>query len=259
MTNQKKRDYTIQTVSNALDVLEQFNGDITGLGITDLSRSLHLPKNNVFRLLATLQSRNYIQQNMSTEKYGLGHRAFELSQNCARQLDRFKKTRVVMGKMVIECNETVCFSVLRDSNVINLDAVECDHRVRVYPRIGESLPAHCTSAGKVMIANYTADKLGRFVSNHELQQFTQNTIINLDLFIQDLCLVAQRGYATEIEELDLGVASISAPIYDHTLKKIGAVTCVGPTQRFTDSRMFNELIPIVIKGAADISTQLGYC
>lgn len=253
-----KRNYTIRSVSNALDVLEQFKGDISELGLADLSRRLHIPKNTVFRLLVTLQSRNYIQQNMTSDKFGLGYRTVELSHNCARQLDGLKKTHMIMGNMVKECNETVCFSVMRDGNIINLNAVECDQPVRVNPRIGEPLPVHCTAAGKVMIANYTADKLGMYFSSHDLQQYTPNTIINPDLFMQDLGLVALKGYATEMEELDLGVSSISASIYDYTMNKIGAVTCVGPTQRFTDSRIRNELVPIVINGAADISTQLGY-
>src|SRR2546425_11462931 len=67
----EKANYVIQSVSHALDVLEQFAGDAEELGVTELSKRLRLHKNNVFRLLATLESRGYIEQNRATENYRL--------------------------------------------------------------------------------------------------------------------------------------------------------------------------------------------
>ena len=56
-----KSDYVIQTVTNALRVLEAFR-DKEELGVTELSRCLGLHKNNVFRLLATLEDKGYVEQ-----------------------------------------------------------------------------------------------------------------------------------------------------------------------------------------------------
>ena len=72
MVRREKSNYTIQSVSHALDVLEQFNGSIEEIGVTELSKRLKLHKNNVFRLLATLEARGYIEQNKVTENYRLG-------------------------------------------------------------------------------------------------------------------------------------------------------------------------------------------
>ena len=56
-----KADYLIQSVSRALDILETFSIGQEALGVTDLSRKLKLHKNNVFRLLATLETRGYVE------------------------------------------------------------------------------------------------------------------------------------------------------------------------------------------------------
>ncbi|MGB5993775.1 MAG: helix-turn-helix domain-containing protein, partial [Candidatus Deferrimicrobiaceae bacterium] len=72
MVRRDKSNYIIQSVSHALDVLEEFQGDVDELGVTELSKKLKLHKNNVFRILATLQSRNYIEQNKANENYRLG-------------------------------------------------------------------------------------------------------------------------------------------------------------------------------------------
>ena len=66
----EKSNYIIQSVSHALDVLEQFFGDADELGVTELSKRLKLHKNNVFRLLATLESRGYIEQNQRPRTTG---------------------------------------------------------------------------------------------------------------------------------------------------------------------------------------------
>ena len=68
-----KSDYSIQTVSNALRLLEAFYEDVE-LGVSELSRRLALHKNNVFRLLATLEERGYIEQSEDSERYRLGLR-----------------------------------------------------------------------------------------------------------------------------------------------------------------------------------------
>src|SRR6266568_4780008 len=80
MIKHGKASYTIRSVSHAIDLLEQFLGDADEIGLTDLSRRLRLPKNNIFRLLATLQTRNYVDQNTTTEKYRLGFKTVELGQ-----------------------------------------------------------------------------------------------------------------------------------------------------------------------------------
>ena len=64
MAKREKESYVIQSVNNALNLLEQFKGDKDELGATDLSNRLVLHKNNIFRLLATLEARGYIEQNI---------------------------------------------------------------------------------------------------------------------------------------------------------------------------------------------------
>ena len=65
-----KSDYEIQTVTNALLLLEAFR-DEEEIGVAELARRLNLHKNNVFRLLATLEGQGYIEQSPATERYRL--------------------------------------------------------------------------------------------------------------------------------------------------------------------------------------------
>src|SRR6266487_521553 len=100
MFHHDKTNYVIQSVAHSLDVLEQFFGDLDELGVTELSKRLKLHKNNVFRLLATLEARGYIEQNKSTENYRLGIRCLQLGQTFIHQLGLLLQARSTLEDLV---------------------------------------------------------------------------------------------------------------------------------------------------------------
>ena len=258
MAKKEKSEYIIQAVDHALDLLEQFHDEVDELGVTELSKRLKLHKNNVFRLLATLESRGYIEQNKVTENYRLGLKTLALGQTFIRQMGLLRQSRPVLENLVRECNETAYVAVLKDMSIVYMDVVETDHTVRVVPRVGSRLPAYCTAAGKVQIAYMTDDELNAFYPNRELQQYTASTITDREDLKKVLRTVADQGYAIDNEELDLGVRCVGAPIRDYTRRIIGAVSVSGPSMRFTDERLETELIPLVKRAADEISAKLGF-
>lgn len=258
MAKKEKSEYLIQAVSHALDLLEQFHGEVDELGVTELSKRLKLHKNNVFRLLATLESRNYIEQNKVTENYRLGLKTLELGQTFIKQMGLLRQSKPLLEALVANCNETTYVSILKDFNIVYLDVVETDMTVRVVPRVGSRLPAHCTAAGKVQIAYMSDEELETYLPNKELQKFTPNTITDRDTLKKHLKVVAEQGFALDDEELDIGVKCVSAPIRDYTRRIIGAVSISGPSMRFSAERVKNELIPLVLKSGDEISAKLGF-
>jgi IclR family transcriptional regulator, KDG regulon repressor len=258
MAKKEKSEYIIQAVSHALDLLEQFHDDVDELGVTELSKRLKLHKNNVFRLLATLESRNYIEQNRVTENYRLGLKTLELGQTFIKQMGLLRQSRPVLESLVRECNETTYVAILKEFHIIYLDVVETDLTVRVVPRVGARLPAYCTAAGKVQIAYMTDEELSNYLPSKEMKRYTPNTIIDREELKRHLAQVVEQGYAIDNEELDVGVKCVGAPIRDYTRRIIGAVSISGPSMRFTDERLVKELIPLVIRASEEISSKLGY-
>jgi len=254
----EKSEYIIQAVDHALDLLEQFHDEVDELGVTELSKRLKLHKNNVFRLLATLESRGYIEQNKVTENYRLGLKTLQLGQTFIRQMGLLRQARPVLEGLVEQCNETSYVAILKDLHIVYLDVVETSMTVRVVPRVGARLPAYCTAAGKVQLAFMTDEELDNYFPSRELKGYTPNTITDRDALKKHLQLVAERGYAIDNEELDLGVRCVSAPIRDYTRRIVGAVSVSGPSMRFSDERLEKELIPLVVKAGEEISTKLGF-
>jgi DNA-binding IclR family transcriptional regulator len=100
--------------------------------------------------------------------------------------------------------------------------------------------------------------LEHYLPTKELKRFTDNTITDRDVLKKQLKLIAEQGYALDNEELDIGVRCVSAPIRDYTRRIIGAVSISGPSMRFPDQRVDNELIPLVKKASEEISAKLGF-
>jgi len=258
MVKKDKSEYIIQAVSHALDLLEQFHDDIDELGVTELSKRLKLHKNNVFRLLATLESRGYIEQNKATENYRLGLKALELGQTFIKQMGLLRQAKPILDQMVEACNETSYVAIYKENHIVYLDVVETNLTVRVVSRVGSRLPAYCTASGKVHMAFMTEEELEELLSEMKFIQHTPTTITNQKDLKAALVEVREQGYALDDEELDLGVRCIAAPIRDYTRRIVGAISVSGPSMRIDDERLEKELIPMVLQASTDLSARLGY-
>jgi DNA-binding IclR family transcriptional regulator len=253
-----KSDYIIQSVSHALDLLEEFRGDTDELGVTELSKKLKLHKNNVFRLLATLESRGYIEQNKATENYRLGLKSLELGQTFINQMGLLRQARPVMEGLVDHINETTYVGIVRENYAVYLDVVEAKQTVRVVSRVGARLPVYCTALGKVQLAYESEEEVEGLLGTRELKRFTENTIVDVSKLVSHLKGVAEHGFAIDNREFEPDVKCIAAPIRDYTRRVVGALTVSGPASRLTDERIEKELIPLVKRAGGEISTRLGY-
>ena len=135
-----KGDYAIQTVVNAMRLLEEFR-DEEMLGVTELSRRLALHKNNVFRLLATLEQQGYIEQSTDNERYRLGVKALELGQSFARSRTLLRRLRAVLADLVERTGESAHVGVIRDFEVVHVAGDQTERPVMSGLRLGQRLPA----------------------------------------------------------------------------------------------------------------------
>jgi DNA-binding IclR family transcriptional regulator len=257
MVRRDKSNYIIQSVAHALDVLEEFRGDTDELGVTELSKKLKLHKNNVFRILATLQSRNYIEQNRSNDNYRLGIKCLELGQTFIRQRGLVKQAKPILQELATATGETSYISIIRGNEVVYLDSVETSSTVRVISRVGLHMPVHATAAGKALVAFDSDEELQKRFSG-ELPRFTKDTKIRPDDLMKDLLTVRERGYATDSEEFEEGLRCIGAPVRDYTRKVVGAISVSGPAHRLSDEKIAQKIGPEVDRAARAISARLGF-
>src|SRR5689334_22034696 len=67
----------VRVLHKMLDVLESIKASQDGIGLGDLSRSVQLPKATVYRIVATLESRGYLDRRAGGA-YRLSKKLFDL-------------------------------------------------------------------------------------------------------------------------------------------------------------------------------------
>jgi IclR family transcriptional regulator, KDG regulon repressor len=257
MVRREKSNYVIQSVSHALDVLEQFNGSVEEIGVTELSKRLKLHKNNVFRLLATLEARGYIQQNKLTENYRLGLKCLQLGQTFIQQMGLLLQSRAVLEDLAKTTKESAFVAVRKGGEVVPLDFVEPSRAVRVISLLGTALPAHCTAAGKIYLVFDSDGELGGSLGNG-LRHYTGKTIVDGAALAAQTKEIGELGYATEQEEFSEEVSSVAVPIRDYTRMLVGAMAVVGPSHRLTPDVIKSDVAPKLLNAGNELSKRLGF-
>ena len=257
MVRREKSNYVIQSVSHALDVLEQFHGTVDEVGVTELSKRLKLHKNNVFRLLATLEARGYIEQNKITENYRLGLRCLQLGQTFIHQMGLLLQSRSVLEDLSQTTKESAYVAIRKGSAVIPLDFVEPARTVRVVSFLGTVLPSHCTAAGKVHLAFETEGTPGQNLPER-LERYTDRTIVDRDVLRDQMKIIGESGYAVEHGEFAEDVNAVAVPIRDYTRSLVGTLVVVGPAHRLIDDTVNDDIAPVLLKAGAELSKRLGF-
>ncbi len=257
-TKREKANYTIQSVSHALDILESFTRTEDELGVTELSKRLGLHKNNVFRLLATLEHRGYIEQNRATENYRLGPKTLQIGSIFIEQRECRRQARPILENLMTTSGETAVVAVLRGNKVIYMDSAETDKTVRAVSHVGALLPAHCTAVGKVQLASLAPVEIERLYPEQNLTALTERSIKTRDALMAELKKIANKGYAIENEEVEIEVRSIAVAVRDFSKNVIAAIGIVAPVSRLTDDRLEKGIITVLQESGVALSTKLGF-
>ncbi len=256
-TGNKKEDI-VKAVDRSLVLLSCYlDSDSERLGVTELSNRVGLHKNNVFRVLATLEFKGYVEQTRRTEAYTLGPKILELGLIFKYQVGLIKPARPVMERIAREYNETVYLGVLRDVYAIYIEEVRSTRSVQVVSRIGSRIPAYATAIGKVQMAFLPREEIDRLLGENEITPFTGNTICEPTALKEHLSQIAEQQYALDIEEFQDDVRCVAAPIRDYTKMVVAGLSISAPKDRMSEERM-EELSQAVREGALEISHNLGY-
>lgn len=261
MASKPKSDYSIQTVSNALRMLESFYRT-DELGVSELARRLRLHKNNVFRLLATLEEHGYIEQSPETERYRLGTRCLELGQGFSRGHALLRRARPVLEELALKAGETAHLAVLRDDEVVHLDGVQPDRMLLTGLRIGHRLPVNCTALGKVLVGCSGEEARARFAASlppgFGFTARTERTIVESEKLFEAFGRASEEGVALDVEECELGMCCAAAPIFDASGQVAAALSISGPASRLSPDILHAEAGRWVASAAEQLSLGLGH-
>ncbi len=257
MARKEKNEYIIQSVSFACSLLEQFHGEVRELNLTELSRLLRISKNNVFRLLATLEARNFIERNPSSGAYRLGLTTLRMGEAYVRSKRLVQEAHPFLEDVSRQSLETVFLGVWGTEGLVCEDIVKSILPVRVECHEGTSFPLHCTAAGKLMLAFGSEKELRAFFERENSGRCSEEVAISTRTLAKELRDVREGGYAICVDEFEAGASAVAAPVRNHASRVIGVIGLVGPSFRLARERLDGEFAPLVMRAAREISLRMG--
>ena len=243
-----------QSVRRALALLKVFSHERPEWGLSELARAARLNKTTAYRLLTALEAEGMVARTAPSEAWRLGNEAIALGALALRSNDLLTAARPELEALSRETGETASLEVLVGDEVVILDGVEGPSLVGASSEVGTRWPAHATSTGKVLLAAGLRPAGPR--RPRKLRRLTSRTITDPARLERELDRVRKRGWATAVEELEIGYVAIGAPILDHAGRSLAAISVGGPAGRLTGRRI-PRLARRVVDRARRISVRLG--
>lgn len=252
---EQKSAGAVQSVDRALTILGLL-AERGELGVSEIAHGLGVHKSTAFRLVATLERHDIVSQTEDRGKYRLGVGVLRLAGATRVRLDLVRESRPVTTALAAEVGETVNIVVLSGHEALYLDQVAGPSAIQMHMWVGQRIPLHATSNGKVLLA-YSADGSAERLLTEPLPRFAEHTVRTLAELSGQLDAVRANGYATAIDELEQGLTAVAAPIFGVDGHIIASVSASGPTFRIPKERL-PDVAQAVRRAGVSISRRLGY-
>src|SRR5580765_1901749 len=256
MSVHPKHTYDITALQRGLRLLHLFSESPHGLTAKEVAASTRLPVSTVHRFLANLVTAGFLNRD-GEGTHSLGIACFSIGQAAVRQLDIRRLSLPYLRELNQQTRETIHLTVRHWLSAVYVEKLDSPEPLRIHSRIGAAVPLHCTAVGKVMLAYMPADEQNHVLSQLELKRLTPNTAGSLQELRAELFRVRKNGYASDLEEHELHIRCVAAPIWDHTGSVQSSLSITAPAFRMPVTRL-RQLAPMIQGVGLKISAELGY-
>ncbi len=251
----------VQSVDRALTILELLAED-GELGVTEMAKTLGVHKSTVSRLVATLEEHGLVEQISDRGQYQLALGVVRLAGAARGRLDIVTESRQVSRELAARTGETVNLVILAGLETLYLDQASSLSALQIHNWLGKRNPVYATANGRVLLAWLPPTEIEQIIdrlveSNGAFERHTEKTITDPEALLGILASVREQGYAVAVDELELGLTAIAAPIRGNSGTVIASMSVSGPSFRLTPDRIA-AAIPPLLAAAAEVSTRMGY-
>jgi DNA-binding IclR family transcriptional regulator len=218
----------------------------------ELARLSDLPKSTASRLVAALERNALVQRDSARGAIRPGPALLRFAQRGVDDTDLVELANPVLLELAAQSGETINLAVPSSTGVNHLAQVDSRHMIGAANWVGRAVPFHAAANGKVFLANGAAE-----LPPGELVRFTPQTMVDREHLVAALDTIRAVGYATAIDEIEVGLSAVAAPVRGVNGACVAALSISGPSFRLGSSQL-DHMGALLIEQAAVLSTRLGY-
>jgi DNA-binding IclR family transcriptional regulator len=221
------------------------------VALTELASASGIPKSTASRLVSALERQGLVEQDGERGRLRPGPAILRVAERSLLERSVVELARSSLDALGETTGETINLAVPAREGVEHVAQVESRHFLGAGQWLGRSVDYHCTAVGKVFMAYGRGTMAAR-----PLTALTEHTISDPERLRSELEEVRGEDFAAAIDELEIGLAAIAAPVRGAGGEVVAALSISGPTIRMTPERVA-ELKPVLIEEARQLSRRLG--
>lgn len=243
-----------QTVQRAIQVLGQLAERPSS--IEQIASFMGTHRSTALRTLQVLEAEEMVVRD-SHNVFRLGRRVISLANAALESIDLRSVAAPFLSDLSHEVGHTIHLAMLEGDAVVYIDKREAKQTVRMYSRIGNRAPLHCTGVAKAIVAFLRPEDQERIASTIDYVVHTDNTIASPDEYFADLRATVERGYAIDHLEHEPWVNCIAAPVFEASGEVIGSVS-ITTTTLSCDYDTLLSMVPQLFEASLGISREFGW-
>ena len=244
------------TILRGLIVLERVVQALRPISASELIEELDLPKPTLNRILLQLEEEGLLQREPINRRYIPGPRTQQLAQNVMLNRTLGAPRHAILRALSQEIGETCNCTMLDGDHTVYFDRVEANWPHRIQLPVGSKLPLHCTASGKLFLAHMNARQRRRLISAAPLTRYTDRTITDVELLMDELKRIETDGVGVDNEEYLAGMVAMSVPVFNSANEVCFTVAVHAPTIR-KPLEALRQYLPSLRKAAAAMAAS--YC
>jgi IclR family transcriptional regulator, acetate operon repressor len=215
----------VSLLSRAAAIVGAFDDRDPVLSLVELSRRTGLPKSTVHRIVGELVTLRVLERH--DDGYRLGMWLFERGELVPGHRSLSEAALPVMEDLREATRQRIHLAVLDGVDVVYVEILGTGG-LEVVSRTGGRLPAHATGVGKAMLAYSPAATVQARIEAG-LPRLTPRTISTSGGLVRELRKIRSVGMALDLEEAQLGVSCVAAPVFGADRKVAAGLSVTGVT------------------------------
>ncbi len=225
-----------QSLAKAFAILEVMNAAQEPLTASEIAVQTGLPISTAHRFLQNLGKLGYVAWDSERKLYTVGF-SLTLFGNRRLIIARIVKRGLpVLQELGSQTGLAVYLGSLEGPHAVVEQRVIFRRAARGVHAPGDRLDAHAHSLGKALLALMPRAELLRIYEVERLRIHTRHTIGQRDRLLREMTEIVAQGYASDNEELSLGVRSLGCALINPKGRAMCAIAVEGPRHQLSPPR-----------------------